>query len=149
MHHDAEVSEHHTLAEVAVRVPGAVVNLLSALVFHGLTVEQPHAVWVAMRRGRHAPRIDYPRLELTWTASRYLELGVSEHRIEGVVVAITEPARTVADCFKLRRRVGLDVAVHALRDYLRENRAGWEPLWEMAGVCGVRTVLRPHLETLS
>lgn len=149
MHPDAEVTEHHTLAEVVVRVPGAVVNLLSALAFHELTDELPHGVWIAMKRGSQRPHLDTPTLELTWTAPRFLKLGVTRHRIEGVEVAVTDPARTVADCFKYRSRVGLDVSIAALRDYLRTHRDGRETLWAMAGACRVRTVIRPYLETLS
>ena len=149
MHPEADVCAHHSLVEVAVRAPGAVVNLLSALAFHEITDEQPHAVWIAVRRGSHSPRLSYPRLELTWTVPRFLEQGVSAHELEGVVARVTDPARTVADCFKFRRRVGLDVAIAALRDYLRTYRGGRDALWEMAAVCGVRTVIRPHMETLS
>ena len=146
---DADVTEHHTLATVAARVPGAVVNLLSALSFHGLTDELPPAVWIAIQRGSQAPRLDTPTLEVTWTAPRYLELGVVRHLVESVDVPVTEPARTVADCFKFRRRVGLDVAIAALRDYLAEYRRGRDRLWTMADECRVQTVLRPYLEALS
>ena len=146
---DADVTEHHTLATVAARVPGAAVNLLSALSFHGLTDELPPAVWIAIKRGSQAPRLDTPSLEITWTAPRYLELGVVRHVVEGVEVSVTEPARTVADCFKFRSRVGLGVAIAALRDYLAKHRGGRDRLWKMAGECRVQTVLRPYLETLS
>ena len=149
MRPDADITVHHTLVEVAARVPGAVVNLLSALAFHELTDELPHAVWIAIRRGSQAPRLDAPRLELTWTAPRFLEVGVTRHRIEGVDVPVTNPARTVADCFKFRSRVGSDVAVAALRDYLARHRDGRDALWEMAAACRVRTVIRPYLESLS
>lgn len=146
---EAEVTEHHTLAHVAARVPGSVVNLLSALSFHGLTDELPAAVWIAVPRGHRAPRLDALRLELTWTDSRFLTLGVERHRIEGVEVAITGPARTVVDCFRYRSRVGVDVAVAALRDFLRRHRAGRDDLWRIAGPCRVQSVMRPYLESLS
>lgn len=90
-----------------------------------------------------------PRLELTWTAPRFLELGVEHHEIEGIAVAVTNPARTVADCFKYRSKVGLDVAIEALRDYLAQHRGGRDALWEMAEACRVLTVIRPYLEALS
>lgn len=146
---DADATEHHTLVEVAVRVPGAVVSLLAALAVHELADELPAAVWVAIRRGSQAPRLDTPRLELTWTAPRFLELGVARHQFEGVEVVVTDPARTVADCFKYRSRVGVDVAVSALRDYLAKHRTGRPLLWEMAGACRVQGVLRPYLEAMS
>ncbi len=146
---DHPISEHHTLVEVAIKVPGAVVNLLSALAFHGLTDELPHAVWIAIRSDRHAPRMESVSLEITWSMPRLLDAGVERHEIEGVSVAVTTPARTVADCFKHRSRVGIDTATAALRDYLRVHRTGRDALWEMAGVCRVQTVMRPYLEALS
>ena len=146
---EADVTAYHTLVEVAVRVPGAVVSLLSALAYHGLTDESPHAVWIAIRRGSQSPRLESPRLELTWTAPRFLELGTTRHEIEGVPVAVTDPARTVVDCFKFRSRVGLDVAIAALRDFLATHRQGRGELWKLAGDCRVRTVIRPYLESLS
>jgi predicted transcriptional regulator of viral defense system len=146
---DADITRHHTLVEVAVRVPGAAINLLSALAFHDLTDELPHAVWIAVRRGSQAPNLDTPRVEVTWTAPRFLIEGLTRHRIEGIDVPITDPARTVADCFKYRSRVGIDVAIASLRDYLEHHRAGRDALWQAAGSCRVQTVLRPYLESLS
>ena len=102
-----------------------------------------------MPPGYGAPQRDTPRLELTRTAPRFFALGVSRHRVDGVEVAITDPARTVADCFKYRSRVGVDVAIAALRDYDARHRGGRDALWAMAGACRVQTVMRPYLEALS
>jgi predicted transcriptional regulator of viral defense system len=146
---DADVTEHHTLVEAAARIPDGVVNLISALAYHGLTSEAPVRVWLAVPDNAGRPSFTYPPLELTWTAPRFLVVGVTGHTIEGIDVRITDPARTVADSFKYRSRVGLDVALDALRDYLRQHRSGRDDLWEMAGFCRVRTVLRPYLEALS
>ena len=146
---DAEVTRHHSLVEVAARVPDGVVNLLSALAFHEITDELPHAVWLAIRRGSQCPKLDGPALEVTWTAPRFLDLAVTRHQIEGIPVAVTDPARTVVDCFKFRSRVGLDVAIDALRSFLATSRQGRDELWELAGACRVRTVMRPYLESLS
>ena len=146
---DAEVTAYHSLVQVTARVPGCVVNLLSALAFHELTDELPAAVWIAVRQGSQAPRLDSPGLEVTWTAPRFLEVGVSRHRIEGIDVAITDAARTVVDCFKFRSRVGLDVAIAALRDHLARDRGGRDTVWQMAGACRVQSVIRPYLESLS
>jgi len=148
VHPEADLTEHHTLAEVLLRVPHAVVNLLSALAFHGLTTEQPHAVWIALPRNAQAPRLDYPPLQLTWAPERLLQLGVDIHEIEGIPVPITSPARTVADCFKFRSRVGLEVAIEALRDYRRAHRTEGDALWAMARQCRVATVMRPYLEAI-
>ena len=145
----AAVGPHHSLVEVTARVPRGVVNLLSALAFHELTDELPAAVWLAIPRGSQAPTVDTARLELTWTAPRFLTLGVTRHTLEGLEVPVTDPARTVADCFKYRSRVGLDVAIAALRDYLSTHRGGRDALWRMAEHCRVRTVIRPYLESLS
>ena len=149
MHPEADITRHHTLVEVTARVPGSVVNLLSALAFHELTTEIPSAVWIAIRQGSQAPQFESHRLELTWTAPRFLSLGVEHHEIEGIEIAVTNPARTVADCFKYRTKVGIDVAIEALRDYLAQHRGGREALREMAEACRVLTVVRPYLEALS
>jgi predicted transcriptional regulator of viral defense system len=146
---DAEVTPHHSLVQVTARVPGCVVNLLSALSFHELTDELPGAVWIAIPRGHRVPRIGSPRLELTWTAPALVALGMTRHPIEGIEVAITDPARTVVDCFRHRSRVGLDVALSALRDYLGRHRGGRDVLWRMAAACRVQSVMRPYLESLS
>lgn len=149
MRPDANITEHHTLVEVAARAPGVVMNLLTALAFHELTDELPSAVWIAIRRGCRPPKLDSPRLEVSWTAPRFLELGVTRHRIEGIDVAVTDPSRTVVDCFKYRSRVGLDVAIASLRAFLARHRTGREELRAMAEACRVRTVIRPYIESLS
>ncbi len=146
---DATVTPHHSLVQVTARVPGCVVNLISALSFHELTDELPVAVWIAVPRSHRVPRVESPRLELTWTAPALLTLGMTRHAIEGVEVAITDPARTVVDCFRHRSRVGLDVALAALRDYIARYRGGRDELWRMAGACRVQSVMRPYLESLS
>jgi len=148
MHPEADITENHSLVEVALRVPGCVVNLLSALAFHEFTTQQPHAVWIAIRRGAHAPRLDYPTLELTRTSQVFLEQGVEEYELEQVAVRITTPARTVVDCFKYRRRVGLDVALEALRDHRMRYRGEADLLWQVAGECRIQSVIRPYLEAM-
>ena len=146
---NSEITAHHSLVQVAIRVPGSIVNLLSALSFHELTDELPAAVWIAVPRGHRVPSLDSPRLELTWAAPELLALGATRHRIEGVEIAITDPARAVVDGFRHRRRVGLDVAIAALRAYVARYRGGRDDLWRMAAVCRVQSVLRPYLESVS
>ena len=148
-HPDAKVTAHHTLVEAAQRIPSAVVNLLSALAFHALSDEVPHALWLALPRNARTPKLAYPSLEITWSTPRLLEVGVEAHTIERVTVRVTGPARTVVDAFKYRRRVGAEVAVAALRDYLRIHRSGRDELWSIAGECRVQSVIRPYLEALS
>ncbi len=145
---DAPVTAHHTLAQVCKRVPHAVVCLLSALQVHELTTEVPHAVWVIIDRHARHPRITYPKLEVVRASGAAREHGVETRLIEGVPVKLTSPAKTVADCFRYRSRVGLDVALEALRDYLGRYRAGIDPLFEAARADRVYKVMRPYVEAL-
>lgn len=115
---DAPVTEAHALALVAKRVPHATVCLLSALQFHELTTELPSAVWIMVDRAARSPSLRYPRLEVVRASGAARTFGIEHERIEGVDVAITTPAKTVADCFRYRRHVGLDVALDALRDFI-------------------------------
>ncbi len=143
---DADVSEHHTLAEVARRAPHTVVCLLSALAFHDLTTELPFDVWLAHRRGTRPPAIRSPQVRLFRFSAASFEHGVQVHDIDGVPVRITTAAKTVADCFKFRSSVGLQVAMEALRDYARSRAGTTEELWEAARVCRVHNVMRPYME---
>ena len=143
---DADVSEHHTLAEAGKRVPHGVVCLLSALRFHGLTTQSPSEVWLAIANKAWRPQVDYPPLRFVRFSERTLEAGVEEHSIEGVLVRIYNPAKTVADCFKYRNKIGLDVALEALRDCRRQRRCTNDELWRYAKICRVANVMRPYME---
>jgi predicted transcriptional regulator of viral defense system len=143
-----EVSEHHSLVEAAKRVPNGVVCLLSALRFHDLTTQNPWEVWLAIEQKAWRPRDMPVTLRLVHLSPSTFAAGVEEHRIEGVPVQVYSAAKTVADCFKFRNKVGLDVALEALRDYHRKHRAGLDDLWRFAKVCRVTTVIRPYLEAL-
>lgn len=144
-----DVTEHQGLAETAKRVPHGVVCLLSALRFHGLTTQDPFEVWMAIDRKSRRPRQDHPPLRVVRFPARALVEGVVEHRIEGVKVRITSPARTVVDCFRYRSKIGLDVAIEALRDYRRAAAGTVDELWRAAEVARVRSVIRPYLEALA
>lgn len=141
-------TEHQTLLEVCHKVPHAVVCLSSALRFHNLTTENPFEVWVALRRGAWAPKSAYPPVRVVWMSGLALEFGVEEHRVRGGMLRVFSPAKTVADCFKFRTRVGLETALQALRESLREKRATMDQLWEAAKVCRVANVMRPYMESL-
>ena len=143
---DADVSEHHTLAEAGKRVPHGVVCLLSALRFHGRTTQSPSEVWLAIGNKAWRPQVDYPPLRFVRFSERTLEAGVEEHSIEGVLVRIYNPAKTVADCFKYRNKIGLDVALEALRDCRRQRRCTNDELWHYAKICRVANVMRPYME---
>jgi len=146
---DAPASELLTLAEVATRVPHGIVCLLSALQAHELTTEVPHGVWLMIDRHARKPNISYPKLEVVRASGRALTHGVESRMIDGVRVRITNPAKTVADCFRYRRHVGLDVALAALRDYLRKHRSGMNALVDAARADRVYTLMRPYLEVLA
>lgn len=145
---DAELTEHHSLAEAAKRVPAGVVCLLSALRFHDLTTQAPFEAWLALPPTARHPRPSSPPLRIVRFSGPALTKGVEEHLIEGVRVRVYNPAKTVADCFKYRNKIGLDVALEALRETWRERRATMDELWRYAEVCRVATVMRPYLESL-
>lgn len=144
----AEVTEHQTLIEVAKTYPDAVVCLLSALLFHNLTTQLPRRVWLAVENKAWAPRKGPVRFEVVWLTGRSFSEGIEIHDIQGVPVRVYNPAKTVADCFKFRNRVGTDVAVEALRETLRERRATPAEIMKYAEICQVSTVIRPYLEAL-
>lgn len=145
----AKPTEHQSLIEVCKRVPHGVICLLSALQFHGLTTQLPHEVWIALGAKAWTPRIETPRLRVVRCSPATLSFGVEERRIAGSVVRVFSPAKTVADCFKFRSKVGLDVALEALRDCLAQRRATRDELWRAAEVCRVARVMRPYLESLA
>jgi predicted transcriptional regulator of viral defense system len=145
---EAPVTELSSLAEVAKRVPGAVVCLLSALQVHGLTTESPHAVWVLIDRRARMPKLGYPKLEVVRSSGAAHSHGIATRVIDGVRVKITTPAKTVADCFRFRRHVGLDVALAALKDYLRMRKGTIDALVAAAQADRVYSFMRPYLEAL-
>ncbi len=147
--HDAPVTEHHSLAEATKRVPHGVVCLLSALRFHGLTTQTPRAVWLAIDEKARVPKPGALRLRIVRFPREALLCGVQEHSIEGVPVKVCNIPKTVADCFKYRNKIGLDVALEALRECWRERRATMDELWHYAKICRMANVMRPYLEALT
>jgi predicted transcriptional regulator of viral defense system len=145
---DAEVSEHHSLVEAVRLVPGGVVCLLSALRFHGLTTQSPHEVWLTLPSKAWAPVVKYPRLRIIRASGPALTAMIEGHPVEGIAVKIYSPAKTVADCFKHRSKVGLDVALEALRDAFRGRKTTMDELWAAARICRMENVMRPYLESL-
>lgn len=146
---ERQVSAHGALAEMAHRVPKGVVCLLSALRFHGLTTQAPFEVWLAIENKAIAPKLDYPPLRIVRFSGAALTEGIEEHVVDGVTVRITGVAKTVADCFKYRNKIGLDVALEALREAWREKRMTSDDLWRYAKVCRVANVMRPYLDSLA
>ena len=139
----------HTLAHVAKRVPRGVFCLLTALCFHELTTQLPADVWIALPEKARKPRLDYPRLRVTRASGPALTEGIEMHRIEGVEVRVYSAAKTVADCFKYRNKVGLDVAIEALRDFSRDHRGGATELVRFAKICRVTRVIQPYWEAIA
>ena len=146
---DRPVSEHNALAEVARKHPQAIVCLLSALRFHDLTTQSPFEVWLAIPNKARAPKMDYPPLRIVRFSGAALTRGVEDHVIDGVPVRVTSVARTVADCFKFRNKIGLDVALEALQEAWRAKRVSMDELWRYATLCRVANVMRPYMESLS
>jgi predicted transcriptional regulator of viral defense system len=145
----SRVTEHHTLVEATKRVPHGVVCLLSALRFHGLTTQAPHQVWMAIAHKARSPRADYPPMRIVYFSGEALSYGVKEKKLEGMIVRVFDPAKTVADCFKFRNKIGLDVALEALRDCYRRKKATMDELFMAARVCRVARIMQPYLESLA
>lgn len=146
---NSNITEHHALAEASKRVPKGVVCLLSALRFHELTTQAPFEVWLAIGEKAWRPRMEYPPLHIMRFSHTALNAGIEEHQIEGVDVRMFSPAKTVADCFKYRNKIGLDVAIEALKECRRNRRCTNDELWHYAGICRVRNVMRPYLEAIA
>ena len=143
---EAPVTENSSLAEVAKRLPHAVVCLISALSYHEITTQIPHEIWLTIPRGSWRPDVEYPPLNLTYVSGPAYSFGIQEHVINGVAVKIYSPAKTVADCFKFRNKVGLDVAIEALREAWRSRKVTMDELVEAAGIDRVSKIMRPYLE---
>jgi predicted transcriptional regulator of viral defense system len=144
-----EPTAAHTLAHVAKRVPDAVFCLLTALRFHELTTQSPAEVWIALPGKARRPRVDYPPLRVARFSGSALTEGVEEHRVEGVGIRVYSAAKTVADCFKYRNKIGVDVAVEALRDFSRQYRGGANDLARFARICRVSRVMQPYIDAIA
>jgi len=146
---DADVSEHHTLAEASKRVPHGVVCLISALRFHGIGTQAPFEVWLAIDRRARKPKVDYPPLRIVRFAHMDRRHAIAVYLVDGVKVRVTSPARTVAECFRYRNKIGIDVAIEALRDYRSTRKGSTDELWKAAELLRVKAVMRPYLEAIS
>lgn len=145
---DAVEAANPDLIIVAARIPKAVLCLVSALAFHGITTQLPHDVYVALPRGTKTPRLRHPPLRVFRFSGPALTDGIESHRLDGVVLRVYSPAKTVADCFKFRNKIGLDVALEALRESWRTRLVTMDSLWKYARVCRVANVMRPYLESV-
>ena len=140
--------EHGSLVEVAKRAPKIVFCLLTALRIHDLTTQSPHEVWIAIGNKDHPPRMPYPKLRTVRFSPDSLAAGVETREVDGTAIRVTNVAKTVADCFKFRSKVGIDVALEALREARRSKRASTDDLWRYARIDRVLNVMRSYLEAL-
>ena len=146
---NAEITEHFTLVQAVKKIPNGVVCLLSALSFHEFTTQLPHQIWIAVERGKwEAGLRDLPIRIFEFSGKAFNE-GIEKHRIEGGTANVYCPEKTVADCFKYRNKIGLDVAMEALRECRRERRCTNDDLWHYAKICRVANVMRPYLEAMA
>ncbi len=146
---DYEIGEQGALVMVAKRAPGVLFCLLTALRIHELTTQAPFEVWIAIGNKEHPPRLEYPPLRTVRFSKEALTAGVEIHRIDGAQVRVTSVAKTMADCFKFRNKIGLDVALEALREARRARKASADELWRFARLNRVTNVMRPYLEALA
>jgi predicted transcriptional regulator of viral defense system len=142
-------SEQMSLVQVGHKAPRAVVCLLSALRFHEIGTQIPSEVWIAIDVKARAPKIEYPPTRVVRFSSAALRFGVEERRVDGELIRVYNPAKTVADCFKFRHKIGTDVALEALRECYRQKKASMEELWEAAKVCRVANVMRPYMQAVT
>jgi predicted transcriptional regulator of viral defense system len=145
---DSLGSESRQMAEIAKRVPRGVVCLLSALQFHNITTQLPHETWLALESPGWRPKLDYPPLRIVWMSKNAFAYGIEVHHIDRVPVRIFGIAKTIADCFKFRGKIGIDVAIEALREARRYKKVSMDSLWEAAKVCRVTRIIRPYMEAI-
>lgn len=143
-----QMSADESLNAIAIKVPQAVFCLLTALQFHGLTTQLPRQVWLAMPRGSHAPRIDYPPIRMVQYSGQSYSQGIEVFERDQVLLRVYSVAKTVIDCFKHRSAIGLDVALEALKEARAGQRASADELWRFAKICRVANVMRPYLEAI-
>lgn len=144
----AEPSEHQSLMEVCQRVPKAVVCLLSALQFHGVGSQQPHEVWIALPEGTQTPSLGYPALRVARLRGLAYSEGIETQAVQGAPMRVYSVAKTVVDCFKFRHKIGLDVALEALKDAWRSRKLSMDEISYFAKINRVEKVMQPYLEAL-
>ena len=146
---ESQGSEHESLVTVATKVPQAVFCLLTALQFHELTTQLPRQIWIAMPRGSHVPRFDYPPIKMVQFTGEAYTAGIEEVERDGVKLRVYGVAKTVADCFKHRNKIGLDVALEALKESWRTRKVSMADLNHFAKINRVERVMQPYLEVVA
>lgn len=145
---ETDVTEHHSIVIAAKAIPKGVICLLSALRYHEIGTQAPHEVWLAIDRRAARPRFRDLKIRIHRYSGKALTEGIDEYTIEGVSVSIYNPAKTVADCFKYRNKIGLDVALEALREAIHLRKNTISELWKYAKICRVAEVMRPYMEAI-
>lgn len=143
------ISEHRSLAEVVLRVPQGVVCLLSALRVHDIGTQAPFEVWLAIGHRSPIPRLDQPKIRPVRMSGLAFTAGIEHVSVDGVSVPVFNAAKTVADCFKYRNKIGLDVALEALRDGWARQKFTMDEIWHFATLDRVANVMRPYLESVT
>jgi predicted transcriptional regulator of viral defense system len=144
-----KATAHHHLAEASKRIPGGVVCLQSALHFHGLLKKRPAQTWMAINRKARRPTVEELPLRFVRFSAEGLKLGVDDHVIEGVPVKVTTCSKSIADAFRYRNKIGLSVALDALKECLRQRRCPKADLLKCAKECRISTVIAPYVEALA
>ena len=137
------------LVTVSIRVPKGIICLVSALAFHGITTQIPHSISLALEKGAESPRIDYPPVTVYRFSRTSLAAGIEEHEIDGVKVRVYSAEKTIADCFKFRNKIGMDIVLEALKLYRTRKKFSLQLLLEYARICRVEKVMSPYLEALA
>lgn len=145
---DGDYNENQSLLEATRIVPKGVVCLLSALRYHELTTQNPFDVWLAIDRKMAIPKVHKPMIRIMRYSDSVYTSGIETHQISGMAIHVYNPSKTIADCFKYRNKIGLDIAIEALRDGWRLKKTTMDELWRYAKICRVSNVMRPYLETI-
>jgi predicted transcriptional regulator of viral defense system len=145
---DGGFTKHHSLVEACKRVPHGIICLLSALNYHEIGTQNPHQIWMAIDRAMRKPKVDYPPIRIFRFSGPSLKEGIEEKKIEGVLVRVYNPAKTVADCFKYRNKVGIDVAIESLKECWRSRRCTLDELFYYARICRVRNIMQPYAQAI-
>jgi predicted transcriptional regulator of viral defense system len=146
---DTDMLSNPDLAIVAKKIPKAKVCLISALDFYEMTTEIPHKVHIALPRTSRNPKIDHPPIKVYRFSGESLTEGIEKHEVDGVEVQVYNPAKTIADCFKFRNRIGLDIAMEALEQGIEQGKASYSDILKYAEICRVKSVIKPYLEAIA
>lgn len=146
---DKEPLSNPDLAIIGTKIPSARICLISSLDFHGMTTEIPHQVHIALPPKHWKPKLDYPPIHVYRFSGKSLTEGVEKQKVDGVEIQVYKPAKTIADCFKFRNQIGLNIALEALKQGIKGGKATYSETLEYAKICRVENVIRPYLETIA